>query len=161
VLTVLMYAAYVAFGLTALLMVFAILLQEGKGGGLSALGGTQAESAFGSSNPIRRATVILSIVFFVLAGVLTYVRSGRKVKFDDVAPAASAQATSSDASADANAETPAATEARAPSDASAAPTAAPSAAPTAGGTTPAPPIAAPAAADAPPAATGETPATDR
>jgi protein translocase SecG subunit len=77
-----MYVAYVAFGLCAVLMVLAILLQEGKGGGLSALGGTQAESAFGASNPIRRATVILSIIFFILAGVLTYVRSGRRVKFN-------------------------------------------------------------------------------
>ena len=81
-LTVLMYVAYIAFGLTGLLMVLAILLQEGKGGGLSALGGTQAESAFGSSNPIRRATVVLALIFFILAGVLTYVTSGRKVSFD-------------------------------------------------------------------------------
>ncbi len=88
-LTALLYVAYVSFGICAVLMVLAILLQEGKGGGLSALGGTQAESAFGSSNPIRRATVVLSILFFVLAGVLTYVRGGRRVRFDEPpAPAA-------------------------------------------------------------------------
>ena len=62
----LMYVAYTVYVIAAVLMIGAILLQEGKGGGLSALGGTQAESAFGASNPIRRMTVILSILFFLL-----------------------------------------------------------------------------------------------
>jgi protein translocase SecG subunit len=69
---ILTYVAYVVYAVAALLMIGAILLQEGKGGGLSALGGTQAESAFGASNPVRRMTVVLAIVFFVLAGFLSW-----------------------------------------------------------------------------------------
>jgi protein translocase SecG subunit len=78
-------------------MILAILLQEGKGGGLSALGGTQAESAFGSSNPIRRATVVLAIMFFLLAGVLSFIRGGRRVRFGSgKAPPAEEATTESD-----------------------------------------------------------------
>jgi protein translocase SecG subunit len=61
----------VVYGLCALLLIVIILLQESKGGGLAALGGTRAESAFGASNPLRRMTTVLSIVFLVLAGVLS------------------------------------------------------------------------------------------
>ena len=60
----------VAFVLVALLMTFLILLQEGKGGGLSALGGTKAASVEGVTNPIRRATGWLAGIWFVLAIVL-------------------------------------------------------------------------------------------
>jgi len=77
----LIYVAYAFYMGAALLMIGAILLQEGKGGGLSALGGTQAESAFGSSNPIRRMTVVLAIVFFLLAGFLSFVSPKSKVTF--------------------------------------------------------------------------------
>lgn len=68
--TALLIVCGVLYGLTALLMLGAVLLQESKGGGLAALGGTRAESAFGASNPLRRLTVVLSISFFVLASVL-------------------------------------------------------------------------------------------
>ena len=71
----LMYVAYTVYVAAAALMIGAILLQEGKGGGLSALGGTQAESAFGASNPIRRMTVVLAILFFLLAGFLSFMSS--------------------------------------------------------------------------------------
>ncbi|MHC4250723.1 MAG: preprotein translocase subunit SecG [Planctomycetota bacterium] len=71
----LMYVAYAVYVAAAVLMIGAILLQEGKGGGLSALGGTQAESAFGASNPIRRMTVVLAILFFLLAGFLSVMSS--------------------------------------------------------------------------------------
>ena len=71
----LIYVAYTVYIIAAVLMVGAILLQEGKGGGLSALGGTQAESAFGASNPIRRMTVVLAILFFLLAGFLSFMSS--------------------------------------------------------------------------------------
>ena len=70
--TILRTAAYVFYALVALLLVGAILIQEGKGGGLAALGGTRAETAFGASNPIRRLTVALAIIFFLLAGVLSW-----------------------------------------------------------------------------------------
>jgi protein translocase SecG subunit len=89
-LTVVAYVIYVG---AAVLMVFAILLQEGKGGGLSALGGTQAESAFGATNPIRRMTVVLAIVFFLLAGFLSAYIGARKksVMSREEPPAAEAE----------------------------------------------------------------------
>jgi protein translocase SecG subunit len=66
----------VIYGLSGLLMMGAILLQESKGGGLAALGGTRAESAFGASNPLRRLTTVLAILFFVLASVLSLALPG-------------------------------------------------------------------------------------
>ena len=69
--TVLLVVCCVLYSLCALLLIVAILLQESKGGGLAALGGTRAESAFGASNPLRKMTVVLSIIFFVLAGGLS------------------------------------------------------------------------------------------
>lgn len=58
------------FILVALVMTFFILLQEGKGGGLAGLGGTKAAGVEGVTNPIRRATAVLSIIFFLLAILL-------------------------------------------------------------------------------------------
>jgi protein translocase SecG subunit len=55
------------FVLVSLLMTFLILLQEGKGGGLTALGGTKAAGVEGVTNPIRRATGYLAGLFFILA----------------------------------------------------------------------------------------------
>jgi len=68
--TALLVICGVIYGLAALLLMGGVLLQESKGGGLAALGGTRAESAFGASNPLRRITVVLSIIFFLLASVL-------------------------------------------------------------------------------------------
>ncbi len=76
---ILMYVAYTVYVIAAVFMIGAILLQEGKGGGLSALGGTQAESAFGASNPIRRMTVVLAILFFLLAGFLSFMSSRESI----------------------------------------------------------------------------------
>ena len=84
-LTVIAYVIYLG---AAVLMVFAILLQEGKGGGLSALGGTQAESAFGATNPIRRMTVVLAVLFFLLAGFLSYMGSKEALEVGDKKPPA-------------------------------------------------------------------------
>ena len=64
--------AQVLFFIVTILMIFAILLQEGKGGGLAALGGTRAEGVVGATNPIRRLTVVLAILFFLLAGFITW-----------------------------------------------------------------------------------------
>ena len=69
--------AQVLFVLVSLLISFAILLQEGKGGGLSALAGGSSQQIIGTSNPLRRLTVILSIGFFGLAAILAVTMSGR------------------------------------------------------------------------------------
>jgi protein translocase SecG subunit len=58
------------FVVAGAVMIFFILLQEGKGGGLAALGGTKAAGVEGVTNPIRRATVYVAILFFVLAMIL-------------------------------------------------------------------------------------------
>jgi len=71
--------AIIAYAIAGILMIGAILLQEGKGGGLAALGATPAASAFGASNPLRRLTVVLAIVFFLLAGFLSYVGRSEKL----------------------------------------------------------------------------------
>ena len=52
--------------LTGVLMTFLILLQEGKGGGLAALGGTKAAGVEGVTNPVRRATAYLAVIFFIM-----------------------------------------------------------------------------------------------
>jgi protein translocase SecG subunit len=76
--TALLIVCGVLYGMTALLMLGAVLLQESKGGGLAALGGTRAESAFGASNPLRRMTVVLSVIFFLLASVLSIALSPKR-----------------------------------------------------------------------------------
>src|SRR5436190_7182259 len=58
------------FVFVGMIMTFFILLQEGKGGGLAALGGTKAAGIEGVTNPIRRATAWMAGLFFVLACVL-------------------------------------------------------------------------------------------
>ncbi len=100
----LMYVAYAVYLTAALLMIGAILLQEGKGGGLSALGGTQAESAFGASNPVRRMTVVLAIVFFVLAGFLSYFSPRSGVSFEEKETSAGVEKAGDDAAAAAEKE---------------------------------------------------------
>jgi protein translocase SecG subunit len=70
---VVMTLAKILFFIVALLMILAILLQEGKGGGLAALGGTRAEGVIsGPTNPIRRATVVLAVLFLLLASFITW-----------------------------------------------------------------------------------------
>ncbi|MCY3022481.1 MAG: preprotein translocase subunit SecG [Planctomycetota bacterium] len=58
------------FVVVGVIMVFFILLQEGKGGGLASLGGTKAAGVEGVTNPIRRATVYMAVLFFLLAIIL-------------------------------------------------------------------------------------------
>ena len=70
------------FIVSGAIMTFFILLQEGKGGGLTALGGTKAAGVEGVTNPIRRATVYLAVLFFVLAivlGILNRPRESTKI----------------------------------------------------------------------------------
>lgn len=65
-----------AFLIVAVLMTFLILLQEGKGGGLAGLGGTKAAGVEGVTNPIRRATVWLAVIWFMLAITLGLLSTG-------------------------------------------------------------------------------------
>lgn len=75
--TALLIICGVVFVLVALLMIVAILLQESKGGGLAALGGTRAESAFGASNPLRKMTTVLAVIFLLLSSFLALQLKGK------------------------------------------------------------------------------------
>lgn len=89
------------------LMTLLILLQEGKGGGLAALGGTKAAGVEGVTNPVRRATGYLAAIFFSLAVLLGILNRPAASAFQEAketatptivapadAPAATAPATS-------------------------------------------------------------------
>lgn len=63
----------------SVIMTFFILLQEGKGGGLSALQGTKGGNIEGVSNPVRRATVFIAAIWMLSAiflGMLARGKSG-------------------------------------------------------------------------------------
>ncbi|MGD0089421.1 MAG: preprotein translocase subunit SecG [Planctomycetota bacterium] len=80
------------FVVSGLIMIFFILLQEGKGGGLTALGGTKAAGVEGVTNPIRRATVYMAILFFLLAIILGIMHAPREsIKIGSGTPAAAKQ----------------------------------------------------------------------
>jgi len=79
--------SFIIYMIAAILMIFAILLQEGKGGGLAGLGGTHAEATFGATNPLRRFTVVMAILFLFLASFIDYASKGTKLKIKEEAPA--------------------------------------------------------------------------
>jgi protein translocase SecG subunit len=80
------------FVAVAVLMTFLILLQEGKGGVLAALGGTKAAGVEGVTNPIRRATAWLAGIFFLVAVILGVLHRPEKsvLEFDKDAGTTSA-----------------------------------------------------------------------
>lgn len=55
------------FLLVCFLIVSLVLLQEGKGGGLAAMGAGSMDSVMGVKNPLRRWTAYLFIAFVVIA----------------------------------------------------------------------------------------------
>ncbi len=77
---VLIIVAQVLFILVAVLISFAILLQEGKGGGLSALAGGSSQQVIGTSNPLRRITIIFAVAFFGIAIFLARAMSEKGLK---------------------------------------------------------------------------------
>lgn len=62
----------VIFAFLAFLIISVILLQEGKGGGLAAMGGAMTDSVMGAKNPLRRITAVLFICFIVLILGINY-----------------------------------------------------------------------------------------
>ena len=68
--TVILTLMTVILLIVAGLMVFLIMLQEGKSGGLAALGGTSASATMGVSNPLRRGTAYLAVILFVLSVII-------------------------------------------------------------------------------------------
>lgn len=66
------YVLGVLFFLFAFLLICAILLQEGKGGGLAAMSGAMTDSVMGAKNPLRRVTVVFFVGFILLVLALNY-----------------------------------------------------------------------------------------
>lgn len=62
----------IVFFLVGFLMLCLILLQEGKGGGLAAMGGAATDSVMGASNPLRRWTTYFFIAFVALSLAINY-----------------------------------------------------------------------------------------
>lgn len=79
---------YILFVLAAIVLVVVILLQEGKGGGLTDALGTSGQATFGvGSSGINRFTGITAAVFLASAvtiHVLNRVEGGRSVVSDSV-----------------------------------------------------------------------------
>jgi len=68
------YLFMIVFFLIAFFMVCLILLQEGKGGGIAAMGGGGMDGVMGVRNPLRRWTAYLAVVFVILAlGINSYI----------------------------------------------------------------------------------------
>ncbi len=60
----------ILFGFVAFCIVALVLLQESKGGGISAMGVPGMDSIMGARNPLRKLTVIFALLFLVLVIVL-------------------------------------------------------------------------------------------
>lgn len=78
------YVLGALFLLLAFLLICAILLQEGKGGGLAAMSGAVTDSVMGAKNPMRRLTVYLFVFFIVVVLALNY--SINQENSGDIAP---------------------------------------------------------------------------
>lgn len=64
--TLLTIVLSVIFAFVAFCIVGLILLQEGKGGGLSAMGGAAMDNLVGARNPLRKITSVFAIIFLFL-----------------------------------------------------------------------------------------------
>lgn len=70
----------ILFFFVAFFIIGFILLQEGKGGGLAAMGGGAMDSVMGGRNPLRMWTVYLAIAFVLLTFAINYtVRSSNRL----------------------------------------------------------------------------------
>ncbi|GHV19283.1 hypothetical protein AGMMS49959_03760 [Planctomycetales bacterium] len=65
----------VVFFIVAFLMICAILLQEGKGGGLASMGGAATDSVMGGRNPLRKFTAFCFAIFVIVVVGLNYANS--------------------------------------------------------------------------------------
>lgn len=130
----------------SILLICAILLQSGRGGGLAGLGGAAAGQVFGgrgAGNFLTRLTTTAAIVFFLTSMVLSFGTSGKESVITRAKsaeqPAAAADATKAEAAEEEDTPQsseglPATTteaETTAPEPATAAPEAAPAAEPAA------------------------------
>jgi len=77
----------ILFGFVGLCIVGLVLLQEGKGGGIAAMGVPGMDTIMGARNPLRRLTVIFSIIFLVLIlGINVYIHQRMRGDIPDAAP---------------------------------------------------------------------------
>ena len=74
---VLVVLLWISLTISALVLIFVILIQEGKGGGLAAaLGGAGAEAFGVKAGGINKFTAILAAIFLVSAILLAAARKG-------------------------------------------------------------------------------------
>jgi preprotein translocase subunit SecG len=87
----------IAFFIVCFCIIGLILLQEGKGGGIAAMGGSGMDGVMGVRNPLRRWTAYFAVAFLLLAlGINGYIaHKGRQIVPD--APEAPALPTPPDA----------------------------------------------------------------
>ncbi|MHC4884670.1 MAG: preprotein translocase subunit SecG [Planctomycetota bacterium] len=86
----------VLFAFISFCIVGLILLQEGKGGGLAAMGGAAMDNLVGARNPLRKLTTIFAAILLVLIVAIGTSLSQQNLKDesipDGLAPAAPAPA---------------------------------------------------------------------
>lgn len=86
------YVSMISLMLTGLFLIFIILLQRGRGGGLAgAFGGLGGQSAFGTKagDVFTRITVVIAVIWVLLAGIGGFaLRAGGKKFKQEKAPIA-------------------------------------------------------------------------
>lgn len=75
--------------ITGFLLIFIILLQRGRGGGLAgAFGGAGGHSAFGTKagDVFTKITIVMAVIWVVLAGVTGFAMRAERSSFKGTAP---------------------------------------------------------------------------
>ena len=62
----------ILFFLVSFFMICAVLLQEGKGGGLAAMSGAMTDSVMGTRNPLRKITAYSFVIFLLVAVAISF-----------------------------------------------------------------------------------------
>ena len=79
----------VTYVVVCLFLIFVVLLQAGKGGGMgAAFGGGASQSVFGGAgagNILTRMTVVSAMLFMTLSATLAYLSSTSEKSLDEVA----------------------------------------------------------------------------
>ena len=83
-----MYLALaIVYCLVCAFLIFVVLLQQGRGGGMGGAFGGSSQTVFGGAgagNVLTRATSVCATLFMVLSAVLAYMSSGTSGTLEDV-----------------------------------------------------------------------------
>lgn len=84
------YASMIALAMTGMILMFVVLLQRGRGGGLAgAFGGMGGQSAFGTKagDVFTRITVVIAVIWVILAGASGFaLRAGAEARGKEYGP---------------------------------------------------------------------------